>query len=231
MKSTHFFLVGLGLCLTTFSAFATNDKLSNNLKDLDQETCTIKKPTCATDSSKANHPGDLSDPHQKRELSSEFSIYQQWKTKLIRNAATPIYVEDPMTASKETFETYLITSLDKVKKKEKDKKAAGLLDLLKEIIQSQKNYLAIIKAMPLSQNIFAIENLPLSRFRLKSEVYSEKSLEHLKQIFPQDLKTEHDLTEEQKQAFVQYGAIAILAAQGLALNIQAQSKGHSEPLH
>lgn len=228
MESKHVFLFCVGLYSASSIAFATGNKFSNDLSNLDQETCTIKKPTCASDSQKDNHSANSS---EKRDLGTEFALYQQWKNKLKQNPALPIYVEDPMTESKESFEAYLLANLDKLKATHKDKKSSDMLKLLKDLIQSQKNYLSVIKAMPNPQRVFATENLPLSRFKLKSEAYSEKNLERLKKIFPNELKSEHDLTEEQKQAFIQYGGVAILAAQGLAANIHAQTHSHSEPTH
>ena len=200
-------LLGLGVLTVLSSAF----KVANT----DIETCSIKEESSC---SGPLHPEDKSYTFRLgNQVDSEvifknqMKIYFDLKEKLLSEPYFPIFVE---TKGK-SYEDTVRKELKKfVKNHEK-------LSFLKKLPSDQLFATANFFPGVLRNVIF--EEVPLSRISIANEAYTEHVLHVLKNNFPTEISSKHNMSEEQKNLIVRYGALAVLIAQGIAKNVKVKT--------
>lgn len=165
------------------------------------------------------HPNDRSYTYRlgtqldKEEvLKSQLSIYQDLRERLRSEPNFPIFVE---LRSEKSYSEYIKTHWKQFLKKPEAKS----LDYLQK---ENEDSLPIVELMPEPLRSMVLKEVPLSRFRIPDEAYSEYVLHKLEYSFPEALRSDSVLSEEQKNLLVQYGALAVLAAQGIARNVKVK---------
>lgn len=203
-------LFAMGLLLIT------NTALNNDLQTM--ETCSIKQES---ECSGPLHPNDKSYTYSlgtqldtESLLKKQLSLYQDLLEKLRKEPEFPLFVSVKVEKSyKEQVQSHLKRFLEK--KENKD------LSFLSKV--NTKDVYKLVKALPEFRQNIIFNEVPLSRFDIAHESYTEKTFEQLSFQFPQAIKSNDVLREDQKALIVKHGVLAILVAQGFAKNVQLKS--------
>ncbi len=185
-----------------------------NLDDV--ETCSIKAETPCSGPLEAgakSYTFNLgSSLDADKALKDQLRIYQDLHKKLQSEASFPIFVHVTSTKNyrdliKEKLKTFL--------KKPIAKKFHSLSKV------SFNEILVKVESMDEMSRLLVFENVPLSRFEIPNEAYTEWVFTKLKKIFNNQKNiTVETLNEEQKASLVRYGAVALLCAQEYAKNVK-----------
>lgn len=179
----------------------------------DIEKCSIKEESSCSGSL---HPEDKSYTFSlgtqldaELVLNNQLRIYKELRDRFHSERYFPIYVE---LKSDQNYHDFVSAKLLEFVKKHDDCKFLKDIDV--------DNLYLSVRLLPSILRNRIVNEVPISRFAIPNEAYSEKILLLLKKAFPGEITTSESLSEEQKTLVVKYGALAILSAQGFAKRVR-----------
>lgn len=179
------------------------------------ETCSIKAETACSgplfpeDKSYTYSLGSQLDTEVV--LKNQVRIYKELRERLLKEAYFPIFVDVKVASS---YHEFLKTKIKEFCKKPE----ASIYQFLKHADLGV--LFMTVNLLPVVLKNTILDEIPISRFEIANEAYSEKVLSQLKRSFPKEIKDEDALSEDQKSYLVKYGALSVLASQGLAKRVR-----------
>lgn len=184
----------------------------------DVDTCPYSKEEPPVYYFPMTHFNEHSEDGIENAWSSQLEIYHALKELLLVKSNLAIFHEEAFFSNKEDYTARMRGIIQvRMENLESEESKVALKNAAEELETHNFHYLSLSEE---SKDLFMQMRIPLSRFKLIGDVFTEIIRERLLLVFPKPLEKDEILKDEQKTMLGTWGALPILAAHDLALNIQ-----------